>query len=139
MYLLSIDPGGQTGIALLNGEGDIVWTVTSEGPDYPELRGALKDYPEVDVVMEDAPRTRHYQGPQIHVLAIVEETGRKPVLVRPSQWKGHPASFVKLSERQGFETKHEGEAVGLGRWHLSQRREHAEGQGTEQNPTGAHS
>lgn len=139
LYLLSIDPGVQTGVALLTGEGGIVWTVTAEGPDYPELKSALSQYPDAEVVMEDAPDTRHYQEPFRKVLVIVEEAGRKPVLIRPSQWKNHPASRVSDQESSGFETKHEGEAVGIGRWHLSQRRDDGQEQSAGSDPAGAHS
>jgi hypothetical protein len=139
VYLLSVDPGVQTGVALLSMEGGIIWTQTSYAEDkFFNLINALEKYPEAQVVMEDAPNTRHHQEVFQEVKRIIEETGRKPALVRPSQWKGHPASFVKLSEREGFETKHEGEAVGLGRWYLSQGRNDGQDQGCP-DPAGAHS
>lgn len=133
MYLLAIDPGVETGVALLTEDGLIIWTVTAEGPDYPELTSALKTYADAETVMEDAPDTRHHQDTFKRVKSLVEADGRAVAFVRPSQWKSHPAARVT----EEFETKHEGEAVGIGRWHLSQRRDDAH-EATAPDPSGAH-
>ena len=118
MYLLAIDPGVETGVALLGEDGSIIWTVTAEGPDYPELTSALGHYPDARLAMEDSPDTRHHQETFVRVKTLVEADGRPVAYVRPSQWKNHPAARVP----EDLESKHEREAVGIGRWHLSQLR-----------------
>lgn len=119
MYILAVDPGVQTGIALLNGEGDIVWTQVSEAP-FREVRAALKQYVRQDnaeLAAEAAPATRHYQDVHAQVSALF--AGLTVHWIKPSEWKNHPFCKVPVSD---FDTKHEAEAVGIGRAYLLKRR-----------------
>ena len=123
MYTLAVDPGVHTGVALLNPQGDVVWTLTCEDP-YDELTAALREYQDAELATEPAPPTRHYQEVYATVFGLVtQEAGDRTVhLIRPSEWKNHP--FCNLLSTK-FATKHEAEAVGIGRA-LTLRRQRGE-------------
>lgn len=124
LYLLAIDPGVETGIALLSGEGTIVWTLTTRSP-HSGLSNALNQYHDASVVIEEAPLRGHYKHAFLEVRAIVEHNAanyeRSLAWVLPSHWKGSPRSRLDPAAKAMCTTKHEREAVGLGRWYLSQR------------------
>jgi hypothetical protein len=118
VHVIGIDPGAITGYALLRETGEPVLTGAVAVDRTLPLELLLESWPDAHLVIETAPDSRHYQTPYIKIKSLVEATGRDIAFVRPSQWKGHPACRVP----EKFETKHEGEAVGIGRWFLSQRR-----------------
>lgn len=132
MYILAVDPGVETGIALLNPEGEVVWTMTSRAP-YEELKSALSQYckppyttvsndeygketSQAELAAEVAPSTRHYQD--VHSMVSDCFAGLQVHWIRPSEWKSHPFCKVTVSD---YDTKHEAEAIGIGRAYLLRR------------------
>lgn len=124
MYILAVDPGVQTGMALLNPLGEVVWTGVSEAP-YEGLKNALLHYRvakihpthNAELAAEVAPSTRHYQD--VHSQVSDCFAGCEVHWIRPSEWKSHPFCKVPVSD---YDTKHEAEAIGIGRAYLLRRK-----------------
>lgn len=121
--ILAFDPGVTTGVALLTGEGEVLFTAAVNKDQLKELLYLFDCADEggyiCDVVIECGPL--HSNSPtsqSIEAFLLVRYSSC--VLVSPSQWKQHPQA---RSPRK-FATQHEKDAVALGRWYQVTRREH---------------
>lgn len=122
MYVLAVDPGLNTGVALLT-ESDIVWAQTLRVPEEcGALIAALRNYADTPCVCEEAPSLHAHEGHTYkHVLEIVNRH-QNVTFLTPSQWKGHPSTRLSKADKETCWTKHEREAAGLGRRFLAMRR-----------------
>lgn len=122
MYVLAIDPGNLTGVALVT-EQDVVWAQTLPIPKHAiDLLSTIKHYYKTPCVCEEAPSLHaHEQHVYGQVLEIVRGHPNVTFLT-PSQWKGHPSTRLSASDKAVCRTKHEREAAGLGRRFLAMRR-----------------
>lgn len=120
MYLISIDPGPSTGIAEFEGSDVVATTTTQEPHDLlrQRLRVLNREHPGLTVVCEQGPKIRHYADACAEVEAIVRQEADAIYWVRPSQWKPHPSA--KLEEDDPIQTRHERDAVKLGRYFIAQ-------------------
>lgn len=122
--ILVFDPGGTTGIALLDTSGAILRTEAyspSETLAYArrmEVKCRKKSLDSFAVVIEKGPEWQQHSPITRSVEVKLREIFPDAHLVTPNRWKGHPAS--KCRERLG--TRHEKDAVKLGRWFLSHSR-----------------
>lgn len=116
---IAIDPGLRTGVAVFSGD-DVIMVTTTESP-HEELRDIVRGQ---EVVCEQGPVNRLQAAMCEEVEAIVRQEAAHHYWIRPSDWKGHPSAVVQESD--GCSTKHEREAVSLGRcWYRIHRRQHA--------------
>lgn len=122
MYVLAIDPGNHTGVALVT-ENDVVWTESFEVPrEGHGLLGTIRSYENTPCVCEEAPSLHAHEAHAYN--QVLEIVRRHPdvTYLTPSQWKGHPSSRLSADDKRACRTKHEREAVALARRFLAMRR-----------------
>lgn len=114
--LVSVDPGQSTGVAIFS-NGHLVRSFTSVAPHTTLRRElhALADHDEV--VCEKGPALRRQAATCEPVEAIIREHAlSRTSWVRPTEWKPNPEAVLLDSDTPG--TKHERDAIRMGRWHL---------------------
>lgn len=74
-----------------------------------------------EVVCEQGPVNRLQAATCSEVEEIVRREEQQTFWVKPSDWKGHPASRLTDNERAATRTRHERDAGSLGRWFLAHR------------------
>lgn len=115
--LVSIDPGLSTGVALFQ-NGQYLRSFTSYPPhdQLASLLGCLRK--DDEVVAEKGPTNHRRQAAACEpVERLVHEVVVPVSWVRPTQWKGTPSACLRTSDKPG--TKHEKDAIRIGRWHLA--------------------
>lgn len=123
MYLISIDPGVSTGVAVFK-HTKLLETWTFEAP-YDELRAllrrSLREHGEaLHVVVEKGPEMRRHLNREVQLLEqLVREEVLKLYWVRPSRWKPHPASRLPAEDVALIGTVHTRDAARMGRYFLT--------------------
>lgn len=119
--VLAFDPGGTTGVALVDGTGAILRTEAfspSEAITYARRmavkRRAFNPPGNFLVLIEKGPEWQQHSPITRSVEVKLREIFPDAHLVTPNRWKGHPAS--KCAEK--VPTRHEKDAVRLARWFL---------------------
>lgn len=107
---IAVDPGHSTGVAIFE-DGRILRTLTTTAP-HDDLRDLIAG---CTVVCERGPKNRKQADTCSDVEAIVNEVALDVVWVRPSDWKGHPAT------RQADQSLpvHERDAASIGWWFIA--------------------
>ncbi len=121
-YLVAIDPGSSTGIAVFI--GDTLQSVNTTQAPHDELRVLLRDLKfrhahDVVVVCEQGPVNRLQADTCAAVEQIVEQEANTIEWVRASQWKGTPTGTTEHSDV--VTNRHERDAVCIGRWFLRRK------------------
>jgi hypothetical protein len=124
VYVLAVDPGKHTGVALIGPEG-VVWVVTCERP-YDALRSALREYGhQASVVYEETPGVHsHRNEDQREIETLILEVCHPDNVftVRPSEWKKHPKARLSAGDEGICLTKHDKEAASIGTYFYRQRK-----------------
>lgn len=118
--LLAVDPGQTSGIAFFRDGVLLTAMSVTEDADGLERFLELLRIEWNTAVVESKPPTRHNQEAGAEVVKLVEDFCTDIHFVRPTQWKGHPAS--KLSPGDSTNNTHESDAVRMGRWWLATQR-----------------
>jgi predicted RNase H-like nuclease (RuvC/YqgF family) len=122
--VISFDPGVSTGVAVIDLlDGSLLYSSVVQGdPERieEEITHLKDEFPHAQVVAEKPPvlagnYRQHIQQIEERIRASFENVE----WVRPSQWKGHPAS--RVADLTG-KTQHEKDAVALARWFRRTRR-----------------
>jgi predicted RNase H-like nuclease (RuvC/YqgF family) len=114
--ILSFDPGGTTGVAVVGEKGNIIRTEALNADQIVGHAERLhRKYESAVVVIErgpvwrsDSPLTRNVEGKLRQIFP-------NAALVTPNKWKGHPTA--RCDEK--LPTRHQRDAVCLARWFLS--------------------
>lgn len=112
-----VDPGVQTGVAVFRRK--VLVTSFTCDPPFSELwrtisRFAKQPGTDVTLVVEEPPGGGH----QPETTDLYKQLELADCFtVRPTEWKGHPAS--RLLQGDHAATKHERDAIGLGRFWLN--------------------
>lgn len=123
MYVLAIDPGNVTGVALVT-EDAVVWAESYEVPREGHMvLGTIRGYENTPVVIEEAPTLHSHESHAYNQVLEIVRRHPNVTYVRPSAWKGHPSSRLTASDKAACKSKHEREAVGLGRRFLNLERD----------------
>lgn len=120
MYVLAVDPGVHTGVALLTAD-DVVWAETFMAP-YEDLGSTLSYYSGTPCVCEEAPTVHKHEADTYDRVTSIVKEHPDVTFLSPSQWKGHPSTRLSASDKAACRTKHEREAACLGRRFLAMRR-----------------
>lgn len=112
---IAVDPGASTGVAIFRHSHLVVSFTTL--PPYNELWTTLRRFgteagTKVSVVCERAPAQHRHNPESVSLQAQLELA--ECHLVSPSEWKGHPKARIREGDHPA--TKHEREAIGLGRY-----------------------
>jgi hypothetical protein len=122
LYVLGIDPGITTGLALVTTGGHLTWATESRAP-FDELRGAFSQYQArlQLIVAEGMPvGSGHHRSVFDEVVSVIDEcTPRDVEWIMPSAWKPHPASRLTELDLQRCNSPHEKDAVGIARYALA--------------------
>jgi hypothetical protein len=129
--VLAFDPGGTTGVALLDRSTGIILRTEAFTPsevlEYARRmevkRRAFTPVDNFIVVIEKGPEWQQHSPITRSVEVKLRSIFPDAHLVTPNRWKGHPAAVCK----ERMTTKHEKDAVRLARWFMkSQIGSHAE-------------
>lgn len=121
LSLIAIDPGLSTGVAQFGSKGELLSSFTSTPPN-DRLRLFLQVVPDAVIVCEQGPSfSRRQQEACEPVEALVRASPPDVHWIRPTTWKPSPAA--KLLSSDNPSTKHEKDAIRLGRWFLEHRKE----------------
>jgi hypothetical protein len=107
---IAVDPGHSTGVAIFEGTS-LLRTLTTTAP-HAGLRDLIKG---CTVVCERGPKNRKQADTCSDVEAIVNEVALDVVWVRPSDWKGHPAT----RQAEASLPVHERDAASIGYWFIA--------------------
>jgi len=120
MYLIAVDPGQSTGIAEYEDARLIrTWTLTDPSDVRACLRRAARAHSAYDVVCERGPSDhRHQEAVCAEIEAIVRQEAQRIYWVLPSQWKGHPTTRLDNEELRLVGTRHERDAVSMGKYFI---------------------
>jgi len=116
LVVIAFDPGETTGVAVITATNQILETAALDERLVTSKAKALKrHYKGAPVAIEagplwrsDSPLTKNVEYELLDIFPFA-------TLVSPNQWKGHPAALC--SEK--VNTRHERDAVRLGRWFLA--------------------
>ena len=117
--VIIFDPGGSTGFAALDECGEVLFTVTlsiQELNGFLEFIQLLTDEIFIDVVVEQGPEFSHHSPVTRRAERMILEIFPNAHRVPPTKWKSHPISARHVNIPKRLVTKHEQDAVRLGRW-----------------------
>lgn len=114
MILLSIDPGGTTGVAIFDDRG-LVHTKAFKGPEMFDFLEMLEP---THVVIEKPPENSYssYQTLLQFICGRLKDMYPEARWIQPGVWKGCKATRLP---RQDFKTTHEWDAACLGRYAIA--------------------
>jgi predicted RNase H-like nuclease (RuvC/YqgF family) len=114
--VIAFDPGVTTGIAIVNARNKVLYTAAiNERMVTFAAKRLRRKFKEAPVAIETGPLWRTNSNLTRNIEQELREVFPSATLVRPSQWKRHPAA--KCSEK--LVTTHERDAVRLARWFIA--------------------
>jgi predicted RNase H-like nuclease (RuvC/YqgF family) len=132
LRVIAFDPGVTTGVAVVDGNGNIRYTAALDERLVKSKAKQLRHkHKNALVIIEVGPIWRNDNPLTRTVESEIFSIFPEAELVTPNLWKRHPAA--KCTEK--LTTTHERDAVRLGRWFLARRVTNAKRQSEETNTT----
>jgi predicted RNase H-like nuclease (RuvC/YqgF family) len=114
--VIAFDPGATTGIAVVNARNQVMYTAAvSERTISLQAKRIRRKYKDAPVAIETGPLWRSNSNLTRNVEQELRNIFPSAALIRPNQWKSHPAA--ECNER--LHTTHERDAVRLARWFIA--------------------